>query len=160
MNKIIFKFSFLFLMIISSISKAQDPANTPKTDTLKKEKRTGTSDRNNISAHIGVFDPWVGVYYERLLSPYLGVDVAIGLIGGSIGVKGYFPKVANGKASFYTGFSEGILLTIGAKHYIPVGCSYLGNNGFRVSLDIGPQIYYDSGEEIQFGLSLKLGKSF
>jgi hypothetical protein len=53
-----------------------------------------------------------------------------------------------------------MLLLVGFKHYIPVGMTYLGNSGFRFSLDVGPQVYHDSKEEIQFGLSLRLGKSF
>jgi hypothetical protein len=124
------------------------------------EIRIGTSYRNNISAHLGAFDPWVGIYYERLVSPYWGFDAAIGLIGGSIGTKVYYPKLSNGKISFYSGISEGVLLLVGAKHYIPIGLTYLGKKGFRMSFDMGPQIYHGKNEENMIGLTLKLGQSF
>jgi hypothetical protein len=125
-----------------------------------KEKRSGTSFRNNFSAHLGVFDPWVGIYYERLVTPYWGIDGAIGLIGASVGTKVYFPRLSAGKVYFYSGISEGTLLLVGPKHYIPIGLTYLGKKSFRISLDIGPQIYYDKNEENQIGLTLKFGKSF
>ena len=172
MNKSVFNLLLFILVTISSISYAQDFAGTSEIsksnnflngfdkESIKKEKRIGTANRNNISAHLGAFDPWFGVYYERLISPFWGFDVAIGLIGGSIGTKVYFPRLSNGKTSFYTGISEGVLFTVGPKHYIPIGLTYLGNKGFRMSLDAGPQIYYDKNEENQFGISLKLGKSF
>ena len=121
--------------------------------------RIETDLKNTVSATIGVFDPWLGVSYERVLFSRWGIDASVGLIGGSIGTKFYFPKLSDGKISFLVGFSEGILLLIGAKHYVPAGMTFLGKNGVRFSLDLGPQIYHDSNE-IQFGLSLKLGKSF
>jgi len=126
----------------------------------EKEKRTATSFRNNFSAHLGAFDPWAGIYYERLISPYWGVDVAVGLIGGSVGTKVYYPRLSAGHLSLYSGISEGVLLLVGPKHYIPIGLTYLGEKSFRISLDLGPQIYHDQSEENQIGLTLKLGKSF
>jgi len=172
MKKSILKFVVLVLLAIPIISNAQSDSkenSNIKSDTIIKssnekptkiEKRIGISDRNNLSAHLGIFDPWVGIYYERLISPYWGFDAAIGLIGGSIGTKVYYPKLSNGKVSFYTGISEGFLLLVGPKHYIPIGLTYLGRKSFRISLDIGPQIYYDKNEENIIGLTLKLGKSF
>lgn len=172
MNLKVFKLSLFILIFSFSVAQAQDsmpPSEITDQNNVfdgnneastTKATRTSTSERNNISAHLGMFDPWIGVYYERLIAPFWGFDVAFGLIGGSIGTKLYFPRVSDGKMSFYTGVSEGVLLLVGAKHYIPVGFTYLGKKGFRVSLDAGPQIYHDTNEEIQFGLSLKLGKSF
>lgn len=172
MNKIIFQLSLFLFATIATISNAQDFASTSKSsnsnnyfnevdnDSTKKERRTATTYKNNLSGHLGSFDPWVGIYYERLILPFWGFDAAIGLIGASIGTKVYFPKLSNGKVSAYTGFSEGILLSVGPKHYIPIGVTYLGNKGFRISLDLGPQIYHDKNEELQLGVSLKIGKSF
>lgn len=125
MNKTAFKLSLFILVAISSVSKAQDIAGTHKisksNSTLNsfdevpaiKEKRTGTLYKNNISAHLGLFDPWLGVSYERLITPFWGFDAALGLIGGSIGTKVYFPRLGNGKTSVYTGISEGVLLMVG-----------------------------------------------
>jgi hypothetical protein len=171
-KKIIIKFVLIIFLAVPLISNAQMGSNmngnnksvtiknTNDYTVTKKEKRIGTSNRNNLSAHLGFFDPWVGIYYERLISPYWGFDASIGLIGGSIGAKVYYPKLSNGKVSLYTGLSEGVLLLIGYKHYIPIGLTYLGKKGFRMSFDIGPQIYYDKNEETYMGFTLKLGKSF
>jgi hypothetical protein len=52
------------------------------------------------------------------------------------------------------------LLLVGSIHYIPIGATYLGEKGFRISFDVGPQIYHGQNEEIQIGLALKIGKSF
>ena len=172
MKKSILKFALPFLLVIPVISNAQNVSTEKsnlESDTfietessnesqIKKEKRSGTSDRNNWSAHLGMFDPWAGIYYERLISPYWGFDAAVGLIGGSIGTKVYYPKISNGKYSFYSGFSRGTLLLVGSKNYIPIGFTYLGEKGFRISFDIGPQIY-DDNENLP-GFTLKLGYSY
>jgi hypothetical protein len=86
--------------------------------------------------------------------------VSIGIIGGSIGTKFYYPKLADGKASCYIGISEGVLLLVGTKHYIPIGFTYLSKNIFRISFDVGPQIFHNAEEETWIGFSLKLGVSF
>jgi len=49
---------------------------------------------------------------------------------------------------------------MGSKHLIPVGATCLGEKGFRISFDVGPQIYHGQNEAIQIGLALKIGKSF
>lgn len=134
--------------------------SSAKKNIITKNLRIGTDKKHTVSGTFGFFDPWIGVSYERLILPNWGFDASIGLIGASIGTKYYYPKISDGKVSFLIGFSEGILLLVGAKHYIPVGFTYLGNNGFRLSLDLGPQIYHDSKEELDFGFSLKLGKTF
>ena len=142
------KTTALLILLISLNVSAQnslDQALTPSktsADTLEtKTPRIATDLKNTISGTLGFFDPWVGVSYERLFFSRWGIDASLGLIGASIGTKFYFPKVAEGKVSFLIGISEGILLLVGPKHYIPAGMTYLGNNGFRFSLDLGPQIY-------------------
>jgi len=122
--------------------------------------RTGTAFHNVLGAQMGLTDPWLGISYERLINPHWGVEAGVGLFGGSIGTKVYFPKLSDGKISLYTGISEGILLLIGARHYIPVGFTFLSSGGFRMNLDAGPQIFYDPNEERQLGVTLKLGKAF
>lgn len=174
MKKSILKFALAFLLVTPVISNAQNDGKERsniesetiiKTETLnespiKKEKRLGTSDRNYWSVHLGMFDPWAGIYYERLVSPYWGFDAAVGLIGGSFGTKVYYPKLSNGKFSFYSGFSRGVLLLVGYKNYIPIGLTYLGKKGFRISFDIGPSIYDEDGTVNLPGLTLKLGYSY
>jgi hypothetical protein len=173
LKNVLFKIAILVVLAVPKISIAQ---NSVLSDNVSSKPgtlssgfiptqvngtiRISTTLQNNVSAHIGLFDPWVGVYYERLLFPFWGFDAAIGLLGASIGTKVYVPRLSNGKISFYTGISEGMLLMVGSKHYIPVGLTFLGNNGFRISFDLGPQIYHDKNEENQFGLTLKMGKSF
>ena len=161
-----YKLTILSIFIsCCNLSAQNDSFNTGNPITLESEEedtksRIGTDRKNTISATLGYFDPWIGISYERVLFSRWGIDASIGLIGGSIGTKFYFPKLSNGKISFLIGFSEGMLILIGPKHYVPVGMTFLGKKGFRFSLDLGPQIYHDSNEEIEFGLSLKLGKSF
>ena len=46
-----------------------------------KTKRIDTEYRNTFSAQLGYFDPWLGVCYERIISPRWSLDVAAGLIG-------------------------------------------------------------------------------
>lgn len=125
MNKKVFKLSLFVLFALSSVLQARDIAATIKIyksnstlhsfdmESVMKANRQGTSDKNNISAHLGIFDPWLGVSYERLITSFWGIDAAVGLIGGSIGTKVYFPRVSNGKISLYTGISEGVLLIVG-----------------------------------------------
>lgn len=122
--------------------------------------RQATPLRNTLSAQFGIADPWFGVCYERLINPYWGFDVAIGMMGAAIGTKVYYPKLSPGKISFYAGITESTALLIGRRHYIPLGFSYLAKRGFRLNLDLGPQIFLDKTEENQFGLSLKIGKAF
>ena len=45
-------------------------------------------------------------------------------------------------------------------YHIPLGLTYLGNKGFRVSFDLGPQ-FYKGGEPYDIlGVNLRLGISF
>ena len=157
----------LYILLISPNVSTQTPLNQTvnpsknTTETLTTNpSRIATDLKKTISGTIGLFDPWIGVSYERLFFSRWGIDASLGIIGGSIGTKFYFPKVSEGKVSFLIGLSEGILLLIGTKHYVPAGITYLSNKGFRFSIDFGPQIYHDPNEEIQFGMSIKLGKSF
>lgn len=125
-----------------------------------KAGRVASDNKNTFSAAIGYFDPWIGIAYERVFFAHWGLDVSAGLIGGSIGTKFYFPKLADGKVSVLIGVSEGILLLVGTKHYIPVGMTYLGKSGFRLSVDVGPQLYHGETDQPEIGFSLRLGKAF
>lgn len=116
--------------------------------------------RNSIGLTLGNGDPWIGLYYEKILLPNWGMEFAVGLIGGSVGTKVYFMKVERQKHLLYTGLSEGILLLIGGRHYIPLGYSYIWNNGFRFNVDAGPQIFHDSKDGIMPGVNLRFGKAF
>lgn len=163
-----FKLTILFIFFVICNLSAQNGIynsvnpipSKPEEEKKAAKPRIDSELKNTISGTLGFFDPWIGVSYERVLYSRWGIDASIGLIGGSIGTKIYFPKLSNGKVSFLIGFSEGMLILIGPKHYIPAGMTFLGKNGFRFSLDFGPQIYHDPKEEIQFGMSMKLGKSF
>jgi hypothetical protein len=159
--------TFLFILIFCIGTQYCHAQNTGSSQsvflfhsTKEKKARIVTDRKNTVSATLGYFDPWIGVTYERLMFSRWGIDVSAGVIGASIGTKLYFPKLAEGKISFLVGISEGLLLLVGTKHYIPAGLSFLGRNGFRCSLDAGPQIYHDSNDGIDFGLSLRIGKSF
>lgn len=156
------------IVSISTFSQSQENLGGSNTwddqpdsliDSDKKAPRIGSEHKNTVSFTLGFFDPWIGVSYEHMSFNRWGLDIAAGLVGGSVGTKFYFPKLSDGKFSMLVGFSEGILLMVGAKHYIPVGFTYMGKEGGRISLDVGPQIEHGSNDAY-FGVSLRLGKSF
>ncbi|MBE0638180.1 MAG: hypothetical protein IH598_06660 [Bacteroidales bacterium] len=117
-----------------------------------------TSLKNIVSLNLGASDPYVGVYYERLLTPNFGAEAGVGILGASLGVKFYFPAIRNGRLNFHLGASQGY--GYGEwKAYFPIGVNVLTNKNFRFSLDAGPQIWYDTND-ITPSFSIRLGKAF
>ena len=134
------------------ISQTED---VPQTN----EKRVATERKNTFSGQIGFSDPWLGVAYERFLFKHFGLDAAVGIIGGSAGVKYYLMKPSEGKSSIYVGGNAGLLLLVGVRYYPHAGYTYLGKSGFRISADIGPLIEQGSSDPY-FGCSVRLGYNY
>ncbi|MEE4178787.1 MAG: hypothetical protein V2I46_14880 [Bacteroides sp.] len=128
------------------------------TESLKNNEKTFP--KNFVSLKLGADDPWFGIAYERLLSPYIGTEFQIGLIGASLGAKFYFPAIRSGRLNFHVGVLPGWGFMGGLKTYFPIGINVLTKNNFRFSLDAGPRIWHDDGEENFLGFSLKIGKAF
>ena len=130
-------------------------------ETLKSEQKTELS--NIISLRLGFVLPFIGVNYERLLSPNLGLEASIGFIGASAGANVYFPSIKPGKIGFKTGITQGVmifpLLGVETSTYLPLGISYLTKSSFVLSIDCGPQYWY-TDQEFLPGFSAKIGKAF
>ena len=130
-------------------------------ETLKSEKQTELS--NIISARLGFIFPFIGINYERLLSPNVGLEASIGLIGVSAGTNVYFPSIKPGKIGFKTGLTQGVIISIFSgvetSTYIPIGINYLSKSRYVLSVDFGPQYWYGDKEFLP-GFSVKIGKAF
>lgn len=116
--------------------------------------------KNIISLKLGITDPLLAVSYERLFSPNVGAEVALGVLGISFGPKFYIPSLRPEKVNFHTGvivgwgyFAEGMYA------YLPLGINRLTKNNFVLSFDLGPQYKID-GDEFLPGMNLRIGKAF
>jgi len=118
-----------------------------------------TFPKNVFSLKMGADDPWFGISYERLLYQNIGTEVQIGLIGAALGVKLYYPSVRSKRINLYVGALPGWGYG-GLKTYFPIGVNALTKNNFRFSLDAGPRIWHNEGEENFLGFSIKIGKAF
>lgn len=126
-------------------------------ETAKQAEKT--SRKNIVSLLLSSTDVWAGVAYERLVTPYLGLEAAIGLIGASAGVKAYFPAIRTRKLGFHLGVSQSAGY-YGMHTYFPIGINWLNSNNFLLSLDAGPQIDYEDNNNLMPSLSLRVGKVF
>ncbi len=127
---------------------------------LKDDEKTRL--RNIIYFKLGVLDPWIGIGYERLLSPNIGVESTIGFLGISAGANVYFPSIKPEKIGFKSGLIHGWSANpfdLSTKGYIPIGINYLTKSNFVFSVDAGPEYWYESGD-VLVSFSLKAGKAF
>ena len=119
--------------------------------------------RNIVSARAGFVFPLAGLAYERLLSPNLGLEATLGLIGASAGANLYLPAMKPGRLGFKTGFNYGLmifpLVGVFTSAYVPIGINYLTRSNFVLSVDAGPQYWYSGGDYL-FGFSVKVGRVF
>lgn len=132
-------------------------------ESLRKEEKTAR--QNILSIHLGGFDILGGIVYERLVTPYWGIEAALGFIGASVGTRFYSPSIAHGHLNFHAGISQSIGITFlegytGTKTYLPLGINLLAKNDFRYSFDLGPQIWYWDNNDILLSFSFRVGKAF
>jgi hypothetical protein len=130
-------------------------------ESLKNEQKTELS--NIISLRLGFVLPFIGINYERLLTPNIGLEASIGLIGASAGANVYFPSIKPGKIGFKTGLTQGVMifpfLGIETSTYLPFGINYLSKSCYVLSIDVGPQ-YWLSYKDLSPGYTVKIGKLF
>jgi len=126
-----------------------------------------TSKRNIISASVFGMTPLIGVVYERLLTPFLGVDIGIGIPSVGAGLKLYTPQIRDDKWSLHIGGSHHFFLfpwAGGWKTYFPIGLNRMSEDGFRISFDFGPQISWHENiggdHNLTFNVNLRIGKAF
>ncbi len=72
--------------------------------TLKVAEKTTV--KNIFSLQLGWYDVMVGAVYERLITPFWGLEAGLGFLGASAGTKFYFPSITPGHVSFHAGTSE------------------------------------------------------
>jgi hypothetical protein len=121
-----------------------------------------TSLKNIVYLKLGALDPWFGIGYERLISPNIGIEGTIGLLGIAVGANIYFPAVKTGKIGFKSGLIHGWSANPfdgSIKGYVPLGINYLDKSNISLCIDAGPTYWYDSGE-ILVSFNLKVGKAF
>jgi hypothetical protein len=132
-----------------------------------------TSNKNFISASLLGNTPTIGVVYERLITPFIGVEAGLGLSSIGFGSKLYFTKLTDLKPCFYVGVSQNYqkIFQIGGynndrgntwKTYFPIGLTRISSNRIRIGLDIGPKInwesYYDLSPHV--AINFRIGKAF
>ncbi|SEI78603.1 hypothetical protein SAMN05192553_101287 [Cyclobacterium xiamenense] len=121
-----------------------------------------TSVKSVLGLQAGIAEPLLGLFYERLFSAKLAGEVAVGLIGLSIGPKLYFAPARAGKLNGYIGLIGGAgYFSEGSYGYLPIGISRLWKNNILVSFDIGPHTgnVFSDGEVIP-AARFKIGKAF
>ncbi len=121
-----------------------------------------TKSKNIVYLKLGALDPWVGIGYERLLSPNISVEATIGLLGIAAGANLYFPSIKPGKIGFKSGLIHGWSANpfdLSTKGYVPLGINYLSKSNVSLCVDAGPAYWYDSGE-VLVSFNLKVGKAF
>lgn len=123
-----------------------------------------TSKKNIISLSFFGMTPFVGVTYERLLTPFLGFDVGLGLPSIGAGIKLYLPEIREDHWNFHLGASQHFFVMPwagGWKTYFPIGLSRISENGFRISFDLGPQIgWYRNSGDLSFNGNLRIGRAY
>lgn len=100
-----------------------------------------------------------GVIYERLITPFLGLEAGLGFLGASVGARVYFPSIRTEKLGFHLGVSQSVGY-FGNHTYFPVGINWLSQNNFMLSLDAGPQLINDDNNSIMPSFSFRVGKAF
>jgi hypothetical protein len=114
--------------------------------------------RHIISGRIGLINPFAGLVYEFLFTPWLSGEASIGLLGIGGGINAYYPGLRPGRFSMKAGIQAGI--SIGyfdpePTFHFPLGINYLTKNHWLFGIDIGPQ-HYDEFE-LSYGISGRIG---
>jgi len=128
----------------------------PDVSTIK--ERELTNNKNIISLRVG--GVFYGFIYERLLNPKWGIEAGLGFLSATVGTKYYYPAMSKKHINFYIGVSEIWSPWIGLQTYIPIGMNILTKNGFRFSLDMGPNIFHEFNFDLVPLFSVSVGKAF
>lgn len=140
---------------MTAFAQHDNPAGTSEKNAWKSTER-----KNIISLKAGLTDPVFGLSYERVISSKVAAEIAIGILGLSVGPKFYFPSLRPGKVNFHTGVGMGWgYFAQGMYTYLPIGINRLTKNNFMLSFDLGPQYLFDN-EEFLPGATFKIGKAF
>ncbi|MBN3520957.1 hypothetical protein JYB62_13190 [Algoriphagus lutimaris] len=145
---------------IYATSQKPDTYSKPKENTSVKTPGESDEVKNIMSIKAGITDPFLAFTYERLFSQKVGAEVAIGLIGLSVGPKFYLPSIRPEKVNFHTGVVVGWgFFAQGMYGYLPIGINRLTKNNFMLSFDVGPQYIFED-EQFLPGINFRIGKAF
>lgn len=150
MKKIAFTLSLVIALLFSVNLNAQETI----------------TEKNNISFSILGASSYAGVTYERMLTDNWVAEVGVGLLSVGFGATYYPWEIKEDDISFYTGvkYSSPNIISFAflipdkteSTVYIPFGFTYATDEGFSLSLDVGPTL---SGESAVFG-NIKAGFRF
>jgi len=125
--------------------------------------------KNAISINALGTSPFVGVTYERIVSPKSSFEIGVGIPSVGLGLKLFPSGIQEQKLLFHTGITanvtdlgDGVLIGgILYLAYLPIGISFFSTGGFNFGLDVGPSLVFDEDEStfIPYG-NLKLGYRF
>lgn len=122
------------------------------------------SKKNIISLNVGNNGIYLGMIYERFLTPFLSLEAGLGFLGVSAGTKIYFPSISPGALRFHAGITESfggdLWNGVEPRTYIPFGINLLTKNNLWLSGDLGPQIWTRRDNYIDTGFSVRIGKAF
>jgi hypothetical protein len=146
----------LFLLLALSLSVQAQIDNSG----VEPVQKSFEIKKNILGVKVGITDPVFAVVYERLFTPFLGMEVEVGFLGASIGPKIFLPSLRPQKVNFHTGVIIGSGYFAGGGYgYLPIGINRVTKDNFVISLDLGPQYLFD-GEEFLPGATFKIGKAF
>lgn len=137
--------------------------------TLHSQENISEIRRNAISINALGTSPFVGVTYERIISPKSSFEIGVGIPSVGLGLKLFPSGIQEQKLLFHTGITgnvtdlgDGVLIGgILYLAYVPVGISFFSTGGFNFGLDVGPSLVFDEDEStfIPYG-NLKIGYRF
>jgi len=131
-------------------------------EVLNNSEKTGK--KNIVSLNGSNSGIYLGLIYERLLTPFLSVEAGLGLFGISAGAKVYFPSIRPGALRFHAGVTESfggdLWNGVEPRTYIPFGVNILTKGNLWFSGDLGPQIWTQGENYIDTGFSLRIGRAF
>jgi hypothetical protein len=122
-------------------------------------EKSPTELRNIWGMNAGTMGATYGLFYERLLSPYLGIDARIGVIGGSIGFNVYVTGLSGNRLGVTTGAHIGNGMYQGKTAYLPIGLHYMSRQKGFLEITGGPEYVFDT-EDYVVGFALKGGRVF
>lgn len=114
-----------------------------------------------VSGRVGLVNPFLGMVYEYLLTPFLAAEFAVGISGVTIGANVYYPALRPGRVSMKVGANTGVFWGIfftERTQQLPIGMTYLARNRWLLGVEVGPQRFDDF--ELPFGISARIGRNF
>lgn len=150
-------------MFDNDLRTNNDLFETKEAFQLKPSKNDSLQFRNVLSGKISLVNPIISVSYERILIPYLGLEVNAGLFGFGLGTNFYYPalkpKSLRLKAGILYAVGTDIWYGMTSESYFSMGINYLSRKGFVITADGGISFDY-VGQKSWPSFSIRIGKAF